>query len=1550
VSTVGTPLSESNGRGTQVATMIETLATAFRHTPVAMAVWTPDGQLIDANPAYSRLFGYEHDEFLARGSTEIAYPDEPWYDRAQWPRLVAGETDAYQREKRYLRKDGSVMWGLATIVALRDEHEGFVGCLVQVQDITAQKTAEAAARESEAHLTGIVEQLAVALYTLPPGGAATFRYVSPQFERQTGLGADDLSGSFEVFLQRVHPDDRQHFQAVDERARRNGEPVQAEYRLRGGSGEWIWVENRTVPARDERGHLVAWHGALLDITERKRLEASLHTSQERFRRAFEDAAIGMSIGTPDDVCLDANAAYCRIIGRQRQEVIGRPFAEFTHPDDIDAYARVQDRLFAGEIAAYEIEKRYLRPDGAVVTGLLTVSAVCDHEGIHLYDVALLQDITAQKAAEEASRHNELRLRQLVDQLPAAIYRQDASGDQGSTYVSPSFSSLLGLDPDDFPIGFAAFFDRMHQDDREVARRAAERAERTGEPMDIEYRLRRRDGEWTWIHDRSVLERDDEGRTRVWTGVLLDIGERKRLEASLRESEARLRTIVEQLPAAVYRLDRGGSGRFSYTSPRFAALTGLPADRPDETLDTLLARVHPDDVAALRQAGDEADRTGRPFEAEYRLRGRDGAWTWVHDSSMLSDGGQGEPDAWHGVLLDISEQKRLQELLEESEERFRSTFEGAGIGMSLTDPDGRIFDANPAFCQLLGYSRDELLEKTFVELSHPDDHDVSRASLSGHLRGETLDYVFDKRYIRKDGQVVWARLTTTALRHADGQLRYIITQVEDITARREAEAALNASEARFRSTFEGAGIGMTMASPERTILLANPAVGRLLGYAPDELVGASIDSLSSAVDAKAEKDLRRRLRAGEIDAFQIERRYWRKDGEEVSALVDVAAIRDHQGGLEATIGQIQDVTARKEAEAALRDSEARFRTLVQNDPDVISVIDTAGDVVYMSPSARTAFGLTPEEMLGPWRSRAQFIHPDDREQALGLFDRVDGEPGATASIEARLWHETLGWRWFQVTVANLLEDPGIAGYVFNVRDITERKEAEAALGDSEALFRSIFEGAGIGMALSGPDGQIRVVNPAFEQMLDYGPGELTGLHVNTITHPDDLTLQIDNVRRALAGEIDTYQMEKRYLRKDGGVMWGQLHASVVRDERGAMRAIIGQVQDVTARREAEAALRESETRFRALVQYDPDIIAVVDEAMRLTYISPSAEMALGIPVADLLGPAKPRLHFFHPEDQHLVLAKFGELQDTTGGVVTTEAKVRHADRGWRWYHITISDQRADPRIAGYLINLRDISELKEAELAIKSSLAVQEQANAELERLNQTKSRFLSTISHEFRTPLTAIIGYSELLASDGVDAAAIAEDAAVIHREASRLNRMVDEVLFVDRVDSGRLTLKLEFLDPNILAQEAVATFRRLTERHQFRLELDPDVHRVKGDHDRLAQALTNLVSNAVKYSPSGGTVTVSTRNLDDEVILAVRDEGIGLLPQDKERIFDRFERVETGIAGRIGGTGLGLAIVREIAQIHDGRVWVESTPRKGSTFSLALPARRKSRSRRQDG
>ncbi|MGH2615397.1 MAG: PAS domain-containing protein, partial [Thermomicrobiales bacterium] len=899
------------------------LAAAFQHVAIGMAVVSPDGRMVDVNPALCQMLGYERDEELGRDIAAIAAPDGCADVHSEWLRLAAGEIDGFLCETCFDHKAGSVVRGLVTVSVLRDDDGRRIGALAQVQDITAQKAAEAAAREREARLVALAGQLPVALYSLEPGADGAFHFVSPLFEHLTGLGPDELPKSFAELLARVHPDDRAAVLAADELAGRTGEPAQLQYRLRGGNDEWIWVENRSVPMRNERGTPRVWHGALLDISAQMRLKESLQESETRFRHAFEDAAIGMSLGNADHICLDANAAYCRIVGRPRAALIGRPFAEFTHPDDLEAYMRQVARLHAGEIDAYEIEKRYPRPDGTVVTGLLTVSAVRDDVGNFLYDIGQLQDITAQKEAEAALRENETRLRKLVEHLPAALYRQDAPADGSATYVSPNFATLLGLDPGDFPLGFSTFFERVHPEDRTAVTQAAAHAERTGEPMDVEYRLQRGDGEWTWIHDRSVLERDAAGQPRTWTGVLLDIGERKRLEASLRESEAHLRTIIEQAPAAVYRLEPGASGRFTYASPRFAALTGISLDRRNGSLEAYFARVHPDDVALLREKDAAAGRTGEPFDFEYRLRGQDSAWIWVHDRSTLERDEAGNPVAWHGVLLDVSERRTLESSLRESEARFRSIFEGAGIGMALSVPEG-------------------------------------------------------------------------------------------------------------------------------VMVLANPALETLLGYAPGELVGVRIADISEPEDFARQAGPQRLMRTGELDAFQFEKRFVRKDGGIVWGLLNATSVKDEQGVVTAVIGQVQDITARKEAEAALRASEARFRALVQNDPDVVVIVDDAMTIAYVSPSSLTAFGVPPDALLGPTKDNVHRVHAADLERGLALFGEVDGRPGAIASAEIRIKHRHHGWRWFQSTVANLLDDPGITGYLINLRDITDRKQAALA---SEAALKT-----------------------------------------------------------------------------------------------------------------------------------------------------------------------------------------------------------------------------------------------------------------------------------------------------------------------------------------------------------------------------------------------------------------------------------------------------------------------------------------------------------------
>ena len=198
------------------------------------------------------------------------------------------------------------------------------------------------------------------------------------------------------------------------------------------------------------------------------------------------------------------------------------------------------------------------------------------------------------------------------------------------------------------------------------------------------------------------------------------------------------------------------------------------------------------------------------------------------------------------------------------------------------------------------------------------------------------------------------------------------------------------------------------------------------------------------------------------------------------LLNATAVKDEHGAIQAVIGQVQDITARKEAEAALRESEARFRALIQNDPDVILIIDDTMAVVYISPSATAALGVSPDKVLGPFEPNLRLVHPADRGATSRPVADVGGRSGAAASVEARIRHRELGWRWFQFTVANLLDDPGIEGYLFNLRDITDRKQAELATEAALEAQQTAIERAGAAQPEQEPlplHDQPRVPHPA-----------------------------------------------------------------------------------------------------------------------------------------------------------------------------------------------------------------------------------------------------------------------------------------------------------------------------------------------------------------------------------------------------------------------------------------------------------------------------------------
>jgi signal transduction histidine kinase len=248
--------------------------------------------------------------------------------------------------------------------------------------------------------------------------------------------------------------------------------------------------------------------------------------------------------------------------------------------------------------------------------------------------------------------------------------------------------------------------------------------------------------------------------------------------------------------------------------------------------------------------------------------------------------------------------------------------------------------------------------------------------------------------------------------------------------------------------------------------------------------------------------------------------------------------------------------------------------------------------------------------------------------------------------------------------------------------------------------------------------------------------------------------------------------------------------------------------------------------------------------------------------------------------------------------------------------------------------------QELRIAITAAEAFvrQKAAVAELERLNRAKSDFVSIVSHEFRTPLTGIQGFSEMMKSEELTLEEMREYAGDINKDAHRLNRMINEMLDLDKMESGRMELHHEAVDLNAIVAEAAERASPSASTHPLTLRLDPALGELTGDRDKLTQVVANILNNAVKYSPKGGEIVLSTRVEGQSAHLIVRDHGMGIPRESLEAIFERYGRIENRATRHIQGTGLGLPIVRQIVQLHGGTVWAESTVGEGSVFHVTLP------------
>ena len=370
--------------------------------------------------------------------------------------------------------------------------------------------------------------------------------------------------------------------------------------------------------------------------------------------------------------------------------------------------------------------------------------------------------------------------------------------------------------------------------------------------------------------------------------------------------------------------------------------------------------------------------------------------------------------------------------------------------------------------------------------------------------------------------------------------------------------------------------------------------------------------------------------------------------------------------------------------------------------------------------------------------------------------------------------------------------------------------------------------------------------------------------------------------------------------------------------------------LTQSRESEAKVRERETMLNNVIDHAPQGVARITLDRRIANGNPRLGSMLYTPQRLVVGYS---LEMFLPhEDVDRAFGGFSAGVDGAQDTVELDSRARRADGSEFWMHWSLTPiRRPDRSIECYMAMFEDITAKRDADETATANLQ-------QMEKLNRLKSEFVSMVSHEFRSALVGIQGFSELIKDEDLEIADIKNLAGDINKDALRLNRMITEMLEFDRMEAGKIRLELKSVDLNQLVREAIEHAQVTTTKHVVTSQLQPDLPDVLGDADRLTQVLTNLLSNAIKYSPDGGQISVKSRLNAGFVEVAVKDQGLGIPAEFIGRLFGRYERYEDTHAGKIIGTGLGLAITRQIVEMHGGKITVESTVGSGSEFKFTVP------------
>jgi PAS domain S-box-containing protein len=628
--------------------------------------------------------------------------------------------------------------------------------------------------------------------------------------------------------------------------------------------------------------------------------------------------------------------------------------------------------------------------------------------------------------------------------------------------------------------------------------------------------------------------------------------------------------------------------------------------------------------------------------------------------------------------------------------------------------------------------------------------------------------------------------------------------------------------------------------------------------------------------------------------------------------------------EGSVRLAASVEALARSTVELQQQREWFEVTLASIRDAVITADTQARVTFLNPVAEVMTGWKSAEARGkPLLEVFCIINEDTRERVENPIEKVL----ATGQIVALANHTALVARdgqeiGIEDRAAPIRDSSGaIVGAVMVFHDVSRRRTADRALRANEERLSAMFTQAAVGIALAELSGRFEEANHKFCSILGYSLDELRELTFLQVTHPDDLELTQGLMRQLLSGEIESYACEKRYLRKDGRVVWASATVTVLRKEDPAAAQFIGIIEDITGRKQSEIL----SSRLAAIVESSDDAIISKTLDGIITTWNPGAERVFGYAAEEVIGKSITLL--IPPElqgEEPVILARLraGERIDHyETSRVRKDGTIIHVS-------LTSSPVRdAKGHIVGASKIARDVSRQKEAENALRL--------------IDQRKDEFLATLAHELRNPLAPIRQAAMVASAPTATDEQKQWSQQVISRQVRHMSSLLDDLLDISRISRGTPELRAQATSLSAVVESALETVRPLIDEKQHCLQVEMPAEPVNFTADplRLSQVLSNLLTNAAKYTDPQGTIRLRAFADAQTVTISVADSGVGLAPEALDAVFTMFSQVKSTPDRSTGGLGIGLALARALVQLHGGTIEAHSEGiGHGSEFTIRIP------------